>query len=355
MVNVRTRHLSSAQVARAMLWESLKLYYDPRAARRSRFFRDFPAFRGRMLLNNLALFAGAKPPLPLDAHALRRRPARAARRGRRLEDCDGSARELREETCGRPLAREASSGAAVGLQEESRVAPRAVVLLEAPLRGAVLGVGAHLQVVPEARAPLARVERRVESAAVRAPVGAEVDQHGTAVGALPAKRVLVACGVIVPGPGRAGRARQGGRQRDPDRQRAQRPSRPLRHRRIPRGDSDRCGARPQGAQRPGAAPRAPPDSIFASRRVYASRGPLRPSEAGRVGSALSDLLRWAVPWHRYRRRLRRRHRRPAHLATIPAIDGMRSNQECALLYDLARAAQDGCIVEIGTFHGKGTI
>src|SRR5437870_5814172 len=43
MVNVRTRHLSSAQVARAMLWESLKLYYDPRAARRSRFFRDFPA------------------------------------------------------------------------------------------------------------------------------------------------------------------------------------------------------------------------------------------------------------------------------------------------------------------------
>ena len=98
-----------------------------------------------------------------------------------------------------------------------------------------------------------------------------------------------------------------------------------------------------------------PDSIFAGRRVYASRGPVRPSEAGRVGSTLSELLRWAAPWYRYRRRLRRRHRRPAHLATIAAIDGMLSNEECALLYELARAAQGGCIVEIGAFHGKGTI
>src|SRR5581483_6319194 len=40
MVNVRTRHLSSGQLARAMLWENVKLYYDPRAARRSRFFHD---------------------------------------------------------------------------------------------------------------------------------------------------------------------------------------------------------------------------------------------------------------------------------------------------------------------------
>src|SRR5207249_10441007 len=98
-----------------------------------------------------------------------------------------------------------------------------------------------------------------------------------------------------------------------------------------------------------------PDSIFAGRRVYASRGPVRPSEAGRVGSALSELLRWAAPWYRCGRRLRRRRRRPAHLATIAAIDGMLSNEECALLYELARAEQDGCIVEIGTFHGKGTI
>jgi hypothetical protein len=53
-----------------MLWESLKLYYDPRAARRSRFFRDFPAFRGRMLRNNLALFAGARNRLFHSTHTL---------------------------------------------------------------------------------------------------------------------------------------------------------------------------------------------------------------------------------------------------------------------------------------------
>src|SRR5438046_8802242 len=96
-----------------------------------------------------------------------------------------------------------------------------------------------------------------------------------------------------------------------------------------------------------------PDSIFAGRRVYASRGPVRPSEAGRVGSALSDLLRWAAPWYRYRRRLRRRRRRPARLATIAAIDGMLSNEECALLYELARAAQGGRSVERGPFPGEG--
>ena len=47
MANVRTRHLSSAEIARAMLWEGLKLYYDPRAARQSRFFRDFPGSGAR--------------------------------------------------------------------------------------------------------------------------------------------------------------------------------------------------------------------------------------------------------------------------------------------------------------------
>src|SRR5207249_4979049 len=35
MVNVRTRHLGSDAIARTMLWESLKLYFDPRAASRS--------------------------------------------------------------------------------------------------------------------------------------------------------------------------------------------------------------------------------------------------------------------------------------------------------------------------------
>ena len=70
MVNVQTRHLTSAAVARAMLWESVKLYWDPRPARRSRFFRDFPAFRGKMLLNNLALFAGARNRLFHSTHTL---------------------------------------------------------------------------------------------------------------------------------------------------------------------------------------------------------------------------------------------------------------------------------------------
>jgi radical SAM superfamily enzyme YgiQ (UPF0313 family) len=70
MVNVRTRHLTSAELARAMTWEGLKLYWDPRAARRSRFFHDFPEFRGRMLANNLALLAGLRNRLFASTHTL---------------------------------------------------------------------------------------------------------------------------------------------------------------------------------------------------------------------------------------------------------------------------------------------
>jgi hypothetical protein len=40
------------------------------AARRSRFFGDFPAFRGKMLPNNLALFAGARNRLFHSTHTL---------------------------------------------------------------------------------------------------------------------------------------------------------------------------------------------------------------------------------------------------------------------------------------------
>jgi radical SAM superfamily enzyme YgiQ (UPF0313 family) len=58
IVNVRTRHLSTREIARAMLWESAKFYFDPREALHSRFFHDFPSFRGQMLRNNLALFSG---------------------------------------------------------------------------------------------------------------------------------------------------------------------------------------------------------------------------------------------------------------------------------------------------------
>jgi radical SAM superfamily enzyme YgiQ (UPF0313 family) len=70
MANVRTRHLSSAAVARAMVWESTKLYFDPRAAWRSRFFHDFPRFRGAMLRNNLGLFAGLRNRLFHSTHTL---------------------------------------------------------------------------------------------------------------------------------------------------------------------------------------------------------------------------------------------------------------------------------------------
>jgi anaerobic magnesium-protoporphyrin IX monomethyl ester cyclase len=70
MANVRTRHLSSEAIARAMLWEGLKLYFDVRAARRSRFFHDFPAFRGSMLRNNLALLSGLGNRLFHSTHTL---------------------------------------------------------------------------------------------------------------------------------------------------------------------------------------------------------------------------------------------------------------------------------------------
>jgi len=70
MANVRTRHLSSEAIARVMLWEGLKLYFDVRAARRSRFFRDFPAFRGGMLRNNFALFSGLGNRLFHSTHTL---------------------------------------------------------------------------------------------------------------------------------------------------------------------------------------------------------------------------------------------------------------------------------------------
>jgi radical SAM superfamily enzyme YgiQ (UPF0313 family) len=70
IVNVRTRHLTSDQIARAMLWEGMKLYFDPRAARRSRFVHDFPAFRAGLLRNNLKLLEGARNELFRSRHTL---------------------------------------------------------------------------------------------------------------------------------------------------------------------------------------------------------------------------------------------------------------------------------------------
>src|SRR5262245_4956978 len=70
MANVRTRHLGSEEIARTMVWEGLRLYWNPRAARGSRFFHDFPAFRGRMLANNVALLGGLRNRLFASTHTL---------------------------------------------------------------------------------------------------------------------------------------------------------------------------------------------------------------------------------------------------------------------------------------------
>jgi radical SAM superfamily enzyme YgiQ (UPF0313 family) len=70
IANVRTRHLSSEAIARAMVWEGVKLYFDPRNARRSRFFHDFPAFRPALLRNNFALLAGLGNRLFQSKHSL---------------------------------------------------------------------------------------------------------------------------------------------------------------------------------------------------------------------------------------------------------------------------------------------
>lgn len=70
VANVRTRHLSSRGIARSMLWESLKFYFDPWAARRSRFVRDFPEYRWPLLRNNFALFSGFRNRLFESTHTL---------------------------------------------------------------------------------------------------------------------------------------------------------------------------------------------------------------------------------------------------------------------------------------------
>jgi radical SAM superfamily enzyme YgiQ (UPF0313 family) len=70
IANVRTRHLSSRRIAWTMVLEGLRLYFDPRAAGRSRFVRDFPMFRRAMLRNNLALLGGVTNRLFHSTHTL---------------------------------------------------------------------------------------------------------------------------------------------------------------------------------------------------------------------------------------------------------------------------------------------
>jgi predicted O-methyltransferase YrrM len=77
-----------------------------------------------------------------------------------------------------------------------------------------------------------------------------------------------------------------------------------------------------------------------------------------VENVVTDLVSWCKGWYHYRRNylsLRYRHNLPPDLATINAVGGMMRDEETQLLYDLARQAQGGCIVEIGSYHGRSTV
>jgi hypothetical protein len=73
-------------------------------------------------------------------------------------------------------------------------------------------------------------------------------------------------------------------------------------------------------------------------------------------SAVSlELRAWLVPWLVRRRRLFGRSGRRRDLANVWATEGDMTLAEAKFLYELAREATGGCIVEIGTFRGKSTV
>jgi MMP 1-O-methyltransferase len=74
-----------------------------------------------------------------------------------------------------------------------------------------------------------------------------------------------------------------------------------------------------------------------------------------LADSLADLPRWLGPWVGHRRRLLAARGRPADLARVAATEGQMTDDEAACLYALAREAAGGCIVEIGSFHGKSTV
>jgi anaerobic magnesium-protoporphyrin IX monomethyl ester cyclase len=57
--NIRTRHLSSRQLTRALFWEGLRLYFHPRYLAGSRFWRYRPALWPALVANNFRYLAGA--------------------------------------------------------------------------------------------------------------------------------------------------------------------------------------------------------------------------------------------------------------------------------------------------------
>lgn len=63
-------------------------------------------------------------------------------------------------------------------------------------------------------------------------------------------------------------------------------------------------------------------------------------------------------WLAYQRRflsLRYRQGEPENIARMLAADGYMTEKETRFLYRLASEQKEGCIVEIGTFHGRSTI
>ncbi len=70
MVNVRTRHMETRAIARAMVWEGLRLYWGRRLMRQSRFVRDYPTNRIAMLWNNVALVRGLRNRMFASTHTM---------------------------------------------------------------------------------------------------------------------------------------------------------------------------------------------------------------------------------------------------------------------------------------------
>lgn len=70
---------------------------------------------------------------------------------------------------------------------------------------------------------------------------------------------------------------------------------------------------------------------------------------------LEAMYAWLRPWRRFQRSLAKRAQLSDAMACVGAVDGLLSEAEAQLLFDLAAGARDGCIVEIGTFHGKSTV
>lgn len=70
-----------------------------------------------------------------------------------------------------------------------------------------------------------------------------------------------------------------------------------------------------------------------------------------------EFYRWLRIWINYQRLYRycvRKHGNSSLLAKSLAVHGLMTTEEVRLLHELAGDIQRGCIVEIGSYHGKST-